>query len=177
MSNWVMINEDDREFLAHSSGPWKNHKYISKDGKKYIYRKIHGRNPNGEVKNKETPKVTKQAKVMSVKEAREAEDKRQVENRSKIRERRMLSKRLDANKPKTDAPSSGAMINNANEAREARRKKTQAEYNRLNESNAPGRVNAKNAPKKKTYKKTISSPQQAREAKRKRRHEARRLNK
>lgn len=175
MSNWVMINEDDREFLAHSSGPWKNHKYISKDGKKYVYRKTHGKDPNLKANNKDKPKVTHQAKVMSVKEAKEAEQKRQVENRGKIRERRMLSKKLESNKPKTDT-SSGAVMN-AKEARESRRKKTQDEYNRLNKSNAPGRVNDKNAPKERTYKKVMSSPQQARDAKRKRRHEARRLNK
>lgn len=38
MSNYILISRDDADaFIAHSSGPWKKHKYISKDGKRYIY--------------------------------------------------------------------------------------------------------------------------------------------
>lgn len=49
MSNWVMVTKEEGEFLAHSSGPWKKHKYVSKDGKRYIYSNMGngGRNKTG----------------------------------------------------------------------------------------------------------------------------------
>ena len=38
MSNYILISRDDADaFIAHSSGPWKNHKYIRKEGNHYIY--------------------------------------------------------------------------------------------------------------------------------------------
>lgn len=38
MSNYILISSDDADaFIAHSSCPWKKHKYISKDGTHYIY--------------------------------------------------------------------------------------------------------------------------------------------
>ena len=43
MSNWVMVTKEEGEFLAHSSGPWKKHKYVSKDGKHYIYARVSGK--------------------------------------------------------------------------------------------------------------------------------------
>lgn len=122
MSNWVMINEDDREFLAHSSGPWKQHKYIRKEGDRYIYKQYaehKAARANGEGNEVHT-KSRKGREAMSVSEAKEAEKKRQASNRGEIRKRRELAQRLESNKASTNK---SAKVMSPKEAKEAEKKR------------------------------------------------------
>jgi hypothetical protein len=85
MSNWVMVSRDDSEFLAHSSGPWKKHKYISKDGKNYVYanhtkvgepKELTDNKPHGRNTGDSDDKTTKSARVKSPKELHNPSPKR-----------------------------------------------------------------------------------------------------
>ncbi len=85
MSNWVMVSRDDSEFLAHSSGPWKKHKYISKDGKKYVYsnhtkvgepKELTDNKPHGRNTGDSDETTTKRGRVKSAKELHNPSPKR-----------------------------------------------------------------------------------------------------
>lgn len=85
MSNWVMVSRDDSEFLAHSSGPWKKHKYISKDGKNYVYanhtkvgepKELTGNKPHGRNTGDSDEKTMKRGRVKSAKELHNPSPKR-----------------------------------------------------------------------------------------------------
>lgn len=85
MSNWVMVSRDDSEFLAHSSGPWKKHKYISKDGKNYVYanhtkvgepKELTGNKPHGRNTGDSNEEATKRGRVKSAKELHNPSPKR-----------------------------------------------------------------------------------------------------
>lgn len=85
MSNWVMVSRDDSEFLAHSSGPWKKHKYISKDGKNYVYanhtkvgepKELTGNKPHGRNTGDSDEEATKRGRVKSAKELHNPSPKR-----------------------------------------------------------------------------------------------------
>lgn len=85
MSNWVMVSRDDSEFLAHSSGPWKKHKYISKDGKKYVYanhtkvgepKELTSNKPHGRNTGDSDEETTKRGRVKSAKELHNPSPKR-----------------------------------------------------------------------------------------------------
>lgn len=86
MSKWVMVSRDDSEFLAHSSGPWKKHKYISKDGKNYVYanhtkvgepKELTGNRPHGRnTGDSDEETSTKRGRVKSAKELHNPSPKR-----------------------------------------------------------------------------------------------------
>ena len=85
MSNWVMVSRDDSEFLAHSSGPWKKHKYVSKDGKKYVYtnhtkvgepKELTDNKPHGRNTGDSDEEATKRGRVKSAKELHNPSPKR-----------------------------------------------------------------------------------------------------
>lgn len=85
MSNWVMVSRDDSEFLAHSSGPWKKHKYISKDGKNYVYanhtkvgepKELTDNKPHGRNTGNSDEEATKRGRVKSAKELHNPSPKR-----------------------------------------------------------------------------------------------------
>lgn len=86
MSNWVMVSRDDSEFLAHSSGPWRKHKYISKDGKNYVYanhtkvgepKELTGNKPHGRnTGDSDEEAITKRGRVKSAKELHNPSPKR-----------------------------------------------------------------------------------------------------
>lgn len=85
MSSWVMVSRDDSEFLAHSSGPWKKHKYISKDGKKYVYanhtkvgepKELTDNKPHGRNTGDSNETTTKRGRVKSAKELHNPSPKR-----------------------------------------------------------------------------------------------------
>lgn len=85
MSNWVMVSRDDSEFLAHSSGPWKKHKYISKDGKNYVYanhtkvgepKELTDNKPHGRNTGDSDEEATKRGRVKSAKELHNPSPKR-----------------------------------------------------------------------------------------------------
>ena len=85
MSNWVMVSRDDSEFLAHSSGPWKKHKYISKDGKNYVYanhtkvgepKELTGNKPHRRNTGDSDEEATKRGRVKSAKELHNPSPKR-----------------------------------------------------------------------------------------------------
>lgn len=85
MSNWVMVSRDDSEFLAHSSGPWKKHKYISKDGKNYVYanhtkvgepKELTDNKPHGHNTGDSDEEATKRGRVKSAKELHNPSPKR-----------------------------------------------------------------------------------------------------
>jgi hypothetical protein len=80
-----MVSRDDSEFLAHSSGPWKKHKYISKDGKNYVYanhtkvgepKELTDNKPHGRNTGDSDEEATKSARVKSPKELHNPSPKR-----------------------------------------------------------------------------------------------------
>lgn len=130
MSNWVMVSRDDSEFLAHSSGPWKKHKYISKDGKNYVYanhtkvgepKELTDNKPHGRNTGDSDEETTKRGRVKSAKELHNPSPKRTTSREFTLKGDKTITVKEDSKAGKS-AHEQTKGLNNAANALAARTK-------------------------------------------------------
>jgi hypothetical protein len=126
-----MVSRDDSEFLAHSSGPWKKHKYISKDGKNYVYanhtkvgepKELTGNKPHGRNTGDNDEETTKRGRVKSAKELHNPSPKRTTSREFTLKGDKTVTVHEDSKAGKS-AHEQTKGLNNAANALAARTKK------------------------------------------------------